>query len=141
MADLNDLNLKRLAEKPIEFTLVYPKDFPEEGQDIEQDGELFTWSVYGKDSEVYKNADIAEARLQADKGLKNVVDKVLESRDGSVRIAAACTGVGRIYLDGQWTDVDKSNALSILKDHEWIAEQCNAVIHDRAKMLENAKKK
>lgn len=141
MADLNDLNLKRLAEKPIEFTLVYPKGFPEAGKEIEQEGQPFTWSVYGKDSEVYKNADIADARLQADKELENVVDKFLESRDGSIRVAAACTGAGRIYLDGKWTDVDKSNALTILKDHEWIAEQCNTVIHDRARMLENAKKK
>jgi len=137
MADLNDLNLKRLAEKPIEFVLLHPAT----GDELDHEGEKFTLSIYTRDSSIYKAADIAEARLQADKKIKNTVDKAIESQDGYIRVMAECIESGRIFENGEWVDISKANALEYLNKYDWIADQARVVLFDRSRLLENAKKK
>lgn len=138
MADIADLNFKKLAEKPLEFVLTHPID----GSELEHDGKPFAFQIYAMDSKVYRDADIAEVRKQSKDDLNaDIADRVINIQDANRRKIAACIVSGSVYSDGKWLKITKDNALPFLEEFDWIAEQCLAKLRDREELLKDAKKK
>lgn len=122
--DLAVLDTQELAEEGVEFELAHPVSGEPLGVFIK---------MAGADSRCYRRA-LADA---ADQRKSRRTTPALLRQEG-IGITARCTLAWRnVALDGADLPCDYDNARKLYSRFDWIREQADAAMHDRANFIRN----
>ena len=130
--DLSKYNLDQYAEIGADMEL----ENPETSEVFYQsNGEPVTIKLLGKDSKIWrnKNREYQKKRINSAIRRRKGDDDLVMSDEEVCDILACCTiGWSGIEEDGKELEFSYDNALQMYLDHNWIREQVDMFIGDRA---------
>lgn len=132
--DLSKINLEKMAEQGAEMELVHPVT----GETLTQDDKEktpITIKVVGTDSKAYrnKNRDFQRKRIaKMTKSRTKTIDYTVSDEDACELLAECTVGWSGIEVDGKPLEFSKENANELYMKFNWIREQVDAFIGDRA---------
>jgi hypothetical protein len=126
MLNLSKLNLKESSEKGFEIDLKHPGTGESVGATI---------VVVGSDGATYmaKVRELQRQHMHRVKRNPKASRSPQEIHDDAIQLVAACvTGWSGIEDDKGTIVFSEANAIKLFTDHQWIFEQVDAAINDRA---------
>jgi predicted glycosyl hydrolase (DUF1957 family) len=134
--DLGNLDFSKQAEEGAWLHLEHPTT----GDPLETEGSPVRVLLLGRDSAAYRKAahKAQDARLKAAArgaaGARGLTAEVLERE--SIRVLAACVVDWEgIVVDGEALEYSHAAAVELLERFDWIKQQVDAFVEDRANFL------
>jgi hypothetical protein len=132
--DLSTLDTRKGSDSGFELQLLHPT--------TREPLDAFI-TVLGKDGDAYqqKSAEIKRRRLgRLARGVESAAAVDLAEAEARELLAACTNGWKGIARDGQEIAFSESAAVRLYADFEWIYEQVDAAIHNRANFLPGVSK-
>ena len=130
--DLSSLDTRKTADDGAEMQLRHPGTDAVLTQD---DGKAITITLAGSDSDRYQRAQRAQANRRLNAGVRRKLT-IEELESDTVELLVACTiKWDGIKVGGKVLDCTTDNARKLYRDYQWIREQANAFIGERANFL------
>lgn len=136
--DLSKFNVSKMAEVGAELELEHPST----GEPlIQENGEPVTIRLIGTDSKAWrnKNRDFQRARIaKMARGRSKKIDYTV-SDDEACEMLAICTmGWAGMKQDENEIEFSEEAAFNLYMEHNWIREQADTFINDRANFFTTA---
>lgn len=130
--DLSKINLEKMAEQGADMELMHPVDNEVMLQDNKSP---ITIKLVGTDSKAYrnKNRDFQRKRIaKMTKSRTKTIDYTVSDEDACELLAECTIGWSGIVVEGKPLEFSKENAEILYMQFNWIREQVDAFIGDRA---------
>ena len=136
--DLSKFNVSVMAEKGADMILEHPAT----GDPLEQEnGDPVVITLLGMDSKAYreKNRDFQRERIaKMARNRKKTIDYTMSDEDACELLAACTKGWSGIDADGKPLEFSKEAAYDLYMENNWIREQADVFIGDRANFFTSA---
>lgn len=138
--DLANINIEKLAEQGAILELEHPVSGDVLMQDKPNEKKPVTINVLGTDSKVWRNKqrEYQRKRIASMQRNRKNADLTISDEDACELLAECTTGWDGIVISGKPVEFSKDAAYDLYMKFNWIREQVDAFMGDRANFLKSA---
>lgn len=130
--DLSSLDTRKPADDGADMQLRHPGTDAVLTQD---DGKAISITLAGSDSDRYQRAQRSQANRRLNAGVRRKLT-IEELESDTIELLVACTiRWDGVKVGGKVLECNADNARKLYRDYQWIREQANAFIGERANFL------